>query len=75
MIENKLFKKYVLKTSKKGTPNGDLANDILRDKEFSYNRDDNEIFRYLSFKIQDSEVRSVLKIFKRNYNSWKRNNK
>ncbi len=38
------FRKFIQKCAKEDNPIGDLAKDILRDKDFTFKKSDNEIY-------------------------------
>ncbi len=59
--------KFIKECSKEDTPIGDLANDILRDKEFPSKKTDSEIFEYLENKTLFGGTNDTFLEFKKEY--------
>ena len=68
------IKKFIKICKNENSPIGDLANDILRDKEFPYEKTETEIFEYLNFKTQFGGTNEAFKEFLNAYNSFKSSN-
>ena len=65
------IKKFIKICKDENSPIGDLANDILRDKEFPYEKTETEIFEYLDLKTQLGGTSEAFKEFLNAYNSFK----
>jgi uncharacterized protein YozE (UPF0346 family) len=61
------FKKFVKSKSKEDSPVGDLASDIMRDKNFPWDYNIEQIFDYLKNNSNDPSYRGSVKEFKKEY--------
>ncbi len=68
------IKKFIKVCKDENSPIGDLANDILRDEKFPYEKTDTEIFKYLNFQTQFGGTNDTFVEFLNAYNSFKSSN-
>ena len=59
------FVKFIKEIADENTPLGDLAKDILRDKDFPMGKTEQEMISYLEFKTRS--VSDVFKVLMREY--------
>jgi len=64
------FKEWVVKYEGKDTIKGDLAKDILRDKDFPDTEDKERIFSYMESQLHRHGISHAFKDFKSLYASY-----
>lgn len=65
------IRKFIKECAKEDSQIGDLANDILRDKDFPFKKGENEIWEYLHSKTLSGGTNDIFLEFKEEYQKLK----
>tara|TARA_R110000850_G_scaffold44402_1_gene112919 strand:- start:32 stop:235 length:204 start_codon:yes stop_codon:yes gene_type:complete len=65
------IRKFIKECAKEDSQIGDLANDILRDKDFPFKKGENEIWEYLDSKTLSGGTNDIFLEFKEEYQKLK----